>query len=83
MLGALSQLEVSSDIWEQVLQQALDILPELVDEPLAAVMSFVFKAATESQQLLRAVSGLGMHISMWCGVLQCFVVAVVAGVEKS
>lgn len=55
MLGALSQLEVSSDIWEQVLQQALDILPELVDEPLAALMSFVFKAATESQQLLRAV----------------------------
>lgn len=55
MLGALSQLEVSSDIWEQVLQQALDILPELVDEPLAAVMSFVFKAATESQQLLQAV----------------------------
>jgi len=55
MLGALSQLEVSSDIWEQVLQQALDILPELVDEPLAAVMSFVFKAATESQQLLRSV----------------------------
>jgi hypothetical protein len=55
MLGALSQLEVSSDIWEQVLQQALDILPELVDEPLAALMSFVFKAAAESQQLLRAV----------------------------
>nr|XP_024363915.1 uncharacterized protein LOC112276652 [Physcomitrium patens] len=58
MLGALSQLEVSSDIWEQVLQQALDILPELVDEPLAAVMSFVFKAATESQQLLRAVAAV-------------------------
>lgn len=58
MLGALSQLEVSSDIWEQVLHQGLEILPELVDEPLAAVMSFVFKAATESQQLSQAVCTL-------------------------
>ena len=56
MLGALSQLEVSSDVWEQVLQQALDVIPDLVDEPLAAVMSFVFKAAAECQQLLHAVS---------------------------
>lgn len=58
MLGALSQLEVSSDIWEQVLHQGLEILPELVDEPLAAVMSFVFKAAAESQQLPQAVCTL-------------------------
>lgn len=55
MLGALSQLEVSSDVWEQVLQQGLDVLPELVDDPLAAVMSFVFKAATECQRLPLAV----------------------------
>jgi len=78
MLGALSQLEVSSDIWEQVLQQALDILPELVDEPLAAVMSFIFKAATESQRLLQAVFILVLLIilavSIYCELSEfCFV----------
>ncbi|BBN19328.1 hypothetical protein MPTK1_8g09710 [Marchantia polymorpha subsp. ruderalis] len=54
VLGALSQMEVGSDVWEQVLQQALELLPDSTDEPLAAVMSFVFKAAAECQQLPRA-----------------------------
>lgn len=57
VLGALSQMEVGSDVWEQVLQQALELLPDSTDEPLAAVMSFVFKAAAECQQLPRAVCG--------------------------
>ncbi|CAM6084873.1 unnamed protein product [Calypogeia fissa] len=54
VLGALSQMEVGSDVWEQVLQQALEILPDSNEEPLAAVLSFVFKAAAECQQLPRA-----------------------------
>lgn len=55
VLGALSQMEVGSDVWENVLQQALEILPDSNEEPLAAVLSFVFKAAAECQQLPRAV----------------------------
>lgn len=55
MLGALGELEVNSDIWEQVLQQGLDVLPDLVDEPLAVVTRLVLKAASKSQQLGRAV----------------------------
>ncbi|XP_073389362.1 uncharacterized protein [Physcomitrium patens] len=58
MLGALGELEVNSDIWEQVLQQGLDVLPDLVDEPLAVVTRLVLKAASKSQQLGRAVAAV-------------------------
>jgi hypothetical protein len=55
VLEALSHLDVSSEVWQHILQQALDALPESNDEPLAAAMSFIFKAAAECQQLPHAV----------------------------
>ena len=37
------------------MDQALKILPDLNDEPLAAAMSFAFKAASKCRQLSKAV----------------------------
>jgi hypothetical protein len=51
-LEALSQLDVGSEVWQHILQQALDALPESNDEPLAAAMSFIFKAAAECHRLV-------------------------------
>ena len=55
LLGALSQLEVGSNIWETVMDQALKILPDSSDEPLAAAISFAFKAASKCQRISQAV----------------------------
>lgn len=55
VLVALSQLEFGSDVWERVLLQAFRLLTDSKDEPLAASISFVFKAATQCQRLSQAV----------------------------
>ena len=47
VLGALGQLEVGSDVWKHILFQAIELLMDSNDEPLAVVMSFIFKAASQ------------------------------------
>ena len=72
VLGALSQLEVGSNIWEIVMDQALKILPDSSDEPLAAAMSFAFKAAIKCQRIPQAVCIYNSQlysISSFCGLL--------------
>ena len=54
VLGALGQLEVGSDVWKHILFQAIELLMDSNDEPLAVVMSFIFKAASQCQQLPQA-----------------------------
>ncbi|MCO5581700.1 hypothetical protein L7F22_035589 [Adiantum nelumboides] len=58
VLGALSQLEVSSNVWEMVMDQALKVLPDSNDEPLAAAMSFAFKAAAKCERLSQAAKAV-------------------------
>ncbi|XP_077237945.1 uncharacterized protein LOC143879445 isoform X2 [Tasmannia lanceolata] len=55
VLGALSQLEFGSEVWERVLFQGFKLLTDSNDEPLAAALSFVFKAASQCQHLPQAV----------------------------
>ncbi|CAN0877547.1 Ubiquitin C-terminal hydrolase 13 [Linum grandiflorum] len=55
VFGALTQLECGSDVWEQVLLQSLDLLGDANDEPLAATIDFIFKAASQCQHLPQAV----------------------------
>ncbi|XP_021769368.1 uncharacterized protein LOC110733609 [Chenopodium quinoa] len=58
VFGALSQLECSSEVWEQVLFQSFALLAESNDEPLAATINFILKAATHCQHLPEAVRSL-------------------------
>nr|ABG37644.1 unknown [Populus trichocarpa] len=55
VFGALSQLECGSDVWERVLIQSFDLLADSNDEPLAATIDFIFKAASQCQHLPEAV----------------------------
>lgn len=55
VFNALSQLECSSDVWERVLFQSFDLLTDCNDEPLAATVDFIFKAAIHCQHLAEAV----------------------------
>ena len=55
-LGALVQLELARETWEEVVQEALAVLPQASDDALAAAASFVLKAAAECDQLPEAVS---------------------------
>ncbi|KAL9400364.1 hypothetical protein Peur_009325 [Populus x canadensis] len=55
VFGALSQLECGSDVWEHVLIQSFDLLADSNDEPLAATIDFIFKAASQCQHLPEAV----------------------------
>ncbi|XP_051137065.1 uncharacterized protein LOC127255534 isoform X2 [Andrographis paniculata] len=55
VFGALSQLECSSEVWERVLFQSLELLEYSNDEPLAATVDFIFKAALNCQHLPDAV----------------------------
>jgi hypothetical protein len=48
-------LEVGSNVWEIVMDQALKIFPDSNDEPLATAISFAFKAASRCQRLSTAV----------------------------
>lgn len=56
VLGALVQLDIAGDIWEEVFEEALAVLPLASDDALAAAASFLLKAAAECQQLPQAVS---------------------------
>ncbi|XP_010241582.1 PREDICTED: uncharacterized protein LOC104586136 [Nelumbo nucifera] len=58
VLGALSQLEFGSEVWERVLFQAFGLLTDSNDEPLAATMNFIFKAASQCQHLPQAVRAI-------------------------
>ncbi|XP_073055256.1 uncharacterized protein [Primulina eburnea] len=58
VFGALSQLECSSEVWEQVLFRSLDILVDCNDEPLAVTMDFIFKTALHCQHLPEAVRSI-------------------------
>lgn len=55
VFGALSQLECSTEVWESVLFQSFELLADSNDEPLAATMDFIFKAALQCQHLPEAV----------------------------
>ncbi|KAK3437118.1 hypothetical protein EUGRSUZ_C01723 [Eucalyptus grandis] len=55
LFGALGQLECGIGVWEHLLGQTLEFLQDSNDEPLAANIDFVFKAASECQQLPQAV----------------------------
>ncbi|KAH7433467.1 hypothetical protein KP509_07G070900 [Ceratopteris richardii] len=58
VFGALSQLEVSSNIWETIMDQTLRIFPGSNDEPLAAAISFTFKASAKCHKLALAVKAV-------------------------
>ncbi|KAH0989541.1 hypothetical protein GBA52_001024 [Prunus armeniaca] len=54
VFGALSQLDCGSEVWERVLSQSLEFLSDSNDEPLAATIDFIFKAASQCQHLPEA-----------------------------
>ncbi|KAH6782903.1 TRAF-like family protein [Perilla frutescens var. hirtella] len=62
VFGALSQLECSSEVWERVLFQSLELLADSNDEPLAATVDFVFKAALHCQHLPEAVRSVRVRL---------------------
>ncbi|KAK1269842.1 hypothetical protein QJS04_geneDACA006424 [Acorus gramineus] len=58
VLDALNQLEFGSELWERILVQALMFLTDLNDEPLAAALGFVFKAASQCCHLPQAIRAI-------------------------
>ncbi|CAN6459650.1 unnamed protein product [Victoria cruziana] len=62
VLSALSQLEFGAEVWEIILCRALELLPDSNDEPLAAVISFVFRAASQCQHLSQAVRAIRVRL---------------------
>ncbi|KAG9128959.1 hypothetical protein Leryth_014735 [Lithospermum erythrorhizon] len=62
VFDALSQLECSSDVWERVLSRSLELLPDSNDEPLAATIDFIFKAALLSHHLPEAVRSIRIRL---------------------
>ncbi|CAI0444276.1 unnamed protein product, partial [Linum tenue] len=62
VFGALTQLECDSDVWERVLSQSVDLLVDTNDEPLAATIDFIFKAASQCQHLPEAVRSVRMRL---------------------
>ncbi|KAL9230264.1 hypothetical protein vseg_005639 [Gypsophila vaccaria] len=62
VFGALSQLECSSEVWEGILFQSVALLADSNDEPLAATINFLFKAATQCQHLPEAVRSVRVRL---------------------
>ncbi|CAM8949502.1 unnamed protein product [Rhodiola kirilowii] len=62
VLGALSQLECDSEVWERVLIQSVELMGDSMDEPLVATISYVFKAASECQRLSEAVRSVRVRL---------------------
>ncbi|GAV60527.1 MATH domain-containing protein, partial [Cephalotus follicularis] len=62
VFGALSQLECDSEVWERILCQSLELLTYSNDEPLAASIDFVFKAASQCQHLPEAVRSVRVRL---------------------
>ncbi|CAH9127329.1 unnamed protein product [Cuscuta epithymum] len=58
VFNALSQLECSSDVWERLLFQSFHLLIDCNDEPLAATVDFIFKAAIHCQHIPEAVRAI-------------------------
>ncbi|XP_042059957.1 uncharacterized protein LOC121804468 [Salvia splendens] len=58
VFGALTQLDCSSEVWERVLFQSLELLTDSNGEILAATVDFIFQAALHSQHLLEAVRSI-------------------------
>ncbi|XP_026387623.1 uncharacterized protein LOC113282768 isoform X1 [Papaver somniferum] len=55
VLSAISQLKLSSAVWESVLAKSLQLLGDLNHEVLGAAISFIFEAASKCQHLPEAV----------------------------
>lgn len=62
VFGALSQLDCGSEVWERVLSQSLEFLSDSNDEPLAATIDFIFKAASQCQHLPEAVRSVRVRL---------------------
>ncbi|KAL2471897.1 TRAF-like family protein [Abeliophyllum distichum] len=62
VLGAISQLECSSEVWERVLFQSLELLSDSNDEPLATTVDVIFKAALHCQHLPEAVRSVRVRL---------------------
>lgn len=62
VFGALSQLECGSEVWERVLFQSYELLMDSNDEPLAATIDFIFKAASQCQHLPEAVKSVRVRL---------------------
>ncbi|GMP94503.1 hypothetical protein CsSME_00043948 [Camellia sinensis var. sinensis] len=62
VFGALSQLECSADVWVRVLFQSFELLADSNDEPLAATVDFIFKAALQCQHLPQAVRSVRVRL---------------------
>lgn len=62
VFGALSQLECNSEVWERVLFQSFGLLVDSNDEPLAATVDFIFKAALHCQHLPEAVRSVRVRL---------------------
>lgn len=62
VFGALSQLECSSELWERILFQSVDLLPDSNDESLAATVDFIFKAGLHCQHLPEAVRAVRVRL---------------------
>ncbi|KAG8656844.1 hypothetical protein MANES_03G013300v8 [Manihot esculenta] len=62
VFGALSQLECGSDVWERILFQSFELLANSNDEPLAATIDFIFKAASHCQHLPEAVRSVRVRL---------------------
>ncbi|KAH0465420.1 hypothetical protein IEQ34_005523 [Dendrobium chrysotoxum] len=72
VFGALSQLDLCCDVWENVLFQAIEILTDSHDESLVAVISFVFKAAAQCQHFPQAVRAVRSRLkSLGADVASC------------
>nr|KYP70193.1 Ubiquitin carboxyl-terminal hydrolase 12 [Cajanus cajan] len=62
VFGALSQLECGSEVWERILFQSFELLTDSNDEPLAATIDFIFKAASQCQHLPEAVRSVRVRL---------------------
>ncbi|KAF2303804.1 hypothetical protein GH714_023498 [Hevea brasiliensis] len=62
VFGALSQMECGSDVWERILFQSFELLADSNDEPLAATIDFIFKAASQCQHLPEAVRSVRVRL---------------------
>lgn len=72
VFGALSQMEFGCEVWEHVLFQAFEVLTDSKDEILAAVISFIFKAAAQCQHFPQAVRAVRSRLkSLGADVTSC------------
>nr|XP_018629274.1 uncharacterized protein LOC104105064 isoform X2 [Nicotiana tomentosiformis] len=62
VFGALSQLECDNDVWERAFFRSFDLLADSNDEPLAATVDFIFKAALHCQHLPEAVRAIRVRL---------------------